>query len=372
MPTTLVLGAGASLASALHFHPVRNTRMNPPLDYNFFDKIAALGITVPAELRHWAASEAAVDPFAGGGGPPVRMEEFFKELFGEFQDAASATGPATKAYTQMVEIYAQVLRQTTNWMCADSRKGAPLGRLIQQLAENDDDLSVITFNHDLVIENEIFKRARLRKRWCLDQGYGTYVAGLPVTAPTGRGFAKFPGHDATCDHTRPITVYKLHGSLNWYVKMRGQTPARGLLSGSSASTKIEVTRRRTLAAQITVTNRKTSTGRGGRTRWSTWPVVVPPVHEKDAIIRATIQPVWDEARSALARADTLVFCGYSLPMLDTGAERLFQRALNSSPSVPWVNVIDPSPGVTTRYAALAPRMPLRWYPSIATYLDGTA
>jgi hypothetical protein len=369
MPTTLVLGAGASLASALHFHPVRNTKMNPPLDYNFFEKINALDITVPAELRRWASSEAAVDPFSGSGGPPVRMEEFFKELFGEFQDAAAATSPATKAYTQMVEIYAQVLRKTTNWMCSDSRKGAPLGRLIQALAERDDDLSIITFNHDLVIENEIFKRARLRKRWCLDQGYGTFLSSVPTTAPTGRGVPRFPVHDAACDHGRPITVYKLHGSLNWYVKMRGQTPARGLLSGSGGAPKIQVTRQRTLAAQVTVTTRKQATGRGGRTRWSTWPVVVPPVHEKDAIIRLTIQPVWDEARAALGRADTLIFCGYSLPMLDTGAERLFQRALNSSPAMPWTSVIDPSPGVTTRYASLAPRMPLRWYPSISSFLD---
>jgi hypothetical protein len=316
MPTTLVLGAGASLASALHFHAVRNTKMNPPLDYNFFEKIATLGIPIPDELRIWASTEAAVDPFSAALGPPVRMEEFFKELFGDFQDAASSKSAATTAYAQMVEIYARVLRETTNWMGADSRKGSPLGRLIQSLAEQSDDLTIITFNHDLVIENEIYKRARLNKRWCLTEGYGVFGSNLSVTSPTNRKVKTFQQHGASCDHTRPITIHKLHGSLNWYVKIRGSTPTRSVLAGGASAPKIGVTRSRELLSQVTVNNRKKSTGRGGRTRWYTWPVVVPPVHEKDAIIRATIQPVWDEARAALSRSDVLVFCGYSLPMLD--------------------------------------------------------
>lgn len=213
MPTTLMLGAGASLASALHFHKLRNARQNPPLDSTFFEKIGALGIKIPANLRTWAATEAAVDPFDPASGPPVRMEEFFKELYGDFQDTPALSGLPTRAYSELVDVYGRVLRETTNWLCADNRTGSPVGKLIQQLADATDDLSIITFNHDLVIENEIVKRARQRKRWCLTQGYGTFGAALQVTAPCRAPAATlFPDHGIGCDHTRPISLYKLHGS----------------------------------------------------------------------------------------------------------------------------------------------------------------
>jgi len=141
-----------------------------------------------------------------------------------------------------------------------------VNRIIHEAAQRATKISIITFNHDLVIENEIFKRARLRKRWCLDEGYGSFGTSMTATAPRSRGVAKFPVHDAGCDHTRPITVYKLHGSLNWYVKMRGKTPTRSLLTGGSGPKKIAVTRQRTLAAQVTVSNQRSKPGRGGRAR----------------------------------------------------------------------------------------------------------
>jgi hypothetical protein len=371
VPTTLVLGAGSSLANALHFHAVRNTRKNPPLDVNFFAKINDLGIDVPTDLRKWASTEAALDPFDANG-PPVRMEEFFKELFGEFQDT-SGPNITTRAYTELVKIYARVLRDTTNWLCADSRSGSPIGKLLQCLADGTDDLSVITFNHDLVIENEIHKRAKLRKRWCLQQGYGQHFAALTYTNPSGGTAPLFEAHtNPGCDHSKPIRVFKLHGSLNWYVRLRGGSPTRNVLSGSGSNAKIHVTRRRTIDDQFTISANRTSRSSRGRTSFNTWPVIVPPVHEKDAIIRSNLKEVWQEARLALGQSDRIVFCGYSLPLLDTGAERLFQRAIATSSDLSKVEVIDPQPAVGTRYATLAPKRPMHWYPSVESFLDAQA
>jgi hypothetical protein len=63
---------------------------------------------------------------------------------------------------------------------------------------------VIRFNHDLVIENEIFKRFRLRQRWRI-RSYGTFSDGRTfLTTPR---HPLFPSHeDALCDHSRPISA----------------------------------------------------------------------------------------------------------------------------------------------------------------------
>jgi hypothetical protein len=145
------------------------------------------------------------------------MEEFFKDLYHDFQNRP-ADGSLRGAYIALVSAYMRVIRETTNWLCEDSRLRAPIGRLIAAAAEQADTVSVITFNHDLVIENEIFKRARLRQRWCLHNGYGAIGSSMSAL----RGAAPlFPEHSSACDHTRPLMVYKLHGSLNWIIPTSG-------------------------------------------------------------------------------------------------------------------------------------------------------
>src|SRR5207249_11368326 len=51
--------------------------------------------------------------------------------------------------------------------CADSGRPCPLASC---------SVTILTFNHDLVIENEIFRRSQLVGRWCLDEGYGSFGA----------------------------------------------------------------------------------------------------------------------------------------------------------------------------------------------------
>ena len=72
------------------------------------------------------------------------------------------------AYADLVNLYLQVIRETTNWLSEDGRRGAPIGRLLADAASASESLTIVTFNHDLVIENEINRRAHLRRRWCLD------------------------------------------------------------------------------------------------------------------------------------------------------------------------------------------------------------
>jgi hypothetical protein len=265
---------------------------NPPLDFTFFDKVSALKVSVPTDLKAYAAAMPGPNPFeVGPGRPPFRMEEFFKELFSDFQEAVPGS-PIALAYEQLVALYARVLRETTDWIGSDGKTGGPVGRLISAAADVSDAVTIVTFNHDLVIENEIQKRARLRRRWCVDLGYGAYSKSLIYTNPTSAGLL-FPAHSAACDHARPIVVLKLHGSLNWYVRMNGQHPSRAILAGNAAVPRVHCTRRRMVPQQFRYT--RPASPKAGRTGWYTWPVLIPPVYGKEAMTRNLVSQVWTDA-----------------------------------------------------------------------------
>jgi hypothetical protein len=359
VPITLVLGAGASLANALHFRSQRMASSRPPLDTTFFQTVRARRIPFTPAMRTYLTNVAQVDP-DGEELRAVRMEEVFKDVFFDFQDSPS-NASFLDAYIDLVELYLRVLRETTNWLNESKRVGAPIGRLISDAAGADDDVSIVTFNHDLVIENEIQKRPALRSRWCLEGSYGSIVASMGTMAPTATRVATFQTHDdGLCDHGRLIRIFKLHGSLNWVVRLASERPTANFLSGRTQRPMSLLTRR-----QISVSQIERRSGSRGRSVWNLWPVVVPPVYAKQAL-RASLHDAWDDARASLTRADRVIFFGYSLPPIDIEAEKLFQRALAANNVVERLEIINPDPLAAGRYAALA-RLPVRWYPSMQDF-----
>ena len=219
MRIVIVFGAGASLANAQYFRPTKRQWSHPPLDYTFFQKIRQLeSISIPSFLERYAQrlpSGSPFDPHASES----RMEEFFRDVFYDYLEIGSSSRLVSRAYLQLVDVYTGVIRETTNWMLDDGYTGGPIGRTIALAAEIADQVDIITFNHDLLIENEIYKRARLRARWCLARGYGSFSTDRKFLRPSSA--AVFPTHSTECDHTRPIQTLKLHGSLNWIVRIRG-------------------------------------------------------------------------------------------------------------------------------------------------------
>jgi hypothetical protein len=362
MRTCLVLGAGASLANGQYFHGEKMLDQNPPLDTTFFEKIRALDITVDSSLRRYADALPTGSPFdrktADG-----RMEDFFRDLFHDFLSEGDVRPELVQAYTALVALYRRVISATTDWMCPDHRTGAPVGKLMAAACDAGARVTVLTFNQDLVVENEIFKRARLRRHWCIEHAYGTFCNGREFTASSA---PSFPRHVAACDDGDRLRVLKLHGSLNWYVRMNGRQPSPRVLAGQAGDRTVFVTTRRTVPAQF-VFNR--SGGGRGRTQWYTWPVIIPPVYAKQALIQAFLPAVWTDARRDLQDADRVVFFGYSLPPADIDAEKLFQRTLAANDRLAAIDVVDPEPGAAARYARLVPSKPLRWFPTLDSFLD---
>jgi hypothetical protein len=294
-----------------------------------------------------------------------RMEEVFKDASYDFRETPN-DAVALNGYIDLVDLYLRVLRETTNWLCAANRKGAPVGQFLAACAKHSDDLTVITFNHDLVIENEIARRARLRHRWCLDEGYGSLSSSFTPLFP-GAGTATFPLHRAgLCDHHRPITVLKLHGSMNWLVRINSTRPTARFLSRGGGSGDLNLVTRR----QIAVRQQYVRTGGGrGRTRWDLWPLVVPPVYAKQELRAAALQQVWTDARTAIEGAERLLFFGYSLPELDVEAEKLFERALLKNSNAEWIDVINPASESASRFAGMSPSRPVRWYPALRDFFS---
>jgi len=156
-----------------------------------------------------------------------RMEEVFGDVYYDFLE--NQTGNlALRAYTELVRLYLQVLRETTNWLADDSRRSAPIGRLIAAACEVADEVTIITFNHDLVIENEIDRRAKLRKLWCVTEGYGAVSKELNVLEP-GVNVPVLSHHSDDCEHK--IRIIKPHGSLNWVHRLNSKDPTARFLEG---------------------------------------------------------------------------------------------------------------------------------------------
>jgi hypothetical protein len=362
MGTCVVFGAGASLANAQHFHKERRTDRNPPLDTTFFEKIRALGITVSSDLRSYAARLPTGSPFEQTVAA-VRMEEFFKDLFFDFSGESQTGTKVVDAYTALIDLYRRVISETTDWMSEDSRKGGPVGKLIAHVVEQDEAVTLMTFNQDLVLENEIHKRARLRSLWCLDHGYGSFSDQVEMLYTEAKPI--FDSHGEECDHGKRLRILKLHGSLNWQVRMNGRQPSPRILTGEGSPPPVQVTRRRRVPSQLRFT--KPNRGRG-RTLWYMWPVIVPPVYNKQSLINKFFPQVWEDAHEHLRQCSRLIFFGYSLPPADIEAEKLFQRSIFGNDRLAGVDVINPDPDAAARYARLVPGKSLRWFPNVETLL----
>jgi len=160
-------------------------------------------------------------------------------------------------------------------------------------------------------------------------------------------------------------VHKLHGSLNWVFRLRGQLPTERQLTGVTTPGELILTQRREIPYRLRYSI--APTGRRGRTDWWTWPLIIPPIYAKQALIHL-VDPAWASARRALEQCDRLVFFGYSLPPADIEAEKLFQRTITANSNVAALEIINPDPGSASRYAALVARRPLRWYADVDQFV----
>ena len=162
-----VLGAGASLGEAQDRRPVQ-TREHPPLDANFFQRVAKYHNDALFSRVQSQAERLGIDDLARTDAP-VGLEDYLGRLY--FNVQHNPLRASVQAYFQLIDLYAWEVLRTTNWMIG---KAGLIKRVLQKEIAADRSVSVITFNIDLLIENalERLSHSRPSASWGLEDAYG--------------------------------------------------------------------------------------------------------------------------------------------------------------------------------------------------------
>jgi hypothetical protein len=256
-----------------------------------------------------------------------------------------------------VRLYNAELLMTSNWMVG--RNGV-IRRLIQQELRAGR-LSIITFNHDLLIENALatLSPSRYRGAWCFRHVYGVRTTMEPILDDS-------EAYDLTCpgDRDRHVALFKMHGSCNWVYRTRNEYPSAQVARGD-----------RTLYLWINKQlSQSTHMGRAGSERrgrgsWYMWPLIVPLVYEKHSYITGDLKQVWNDAGNALTRATRVIFWGYSFPRADLHARYFFGSIAHRNEAMKSPILINPDPRSEDElWNVLQPRK-VSHYRHIETFLD---
>jgi hypothetical protein len=368
MRTVVIVGAGGTLAHAEALRATRR-RYHPPLDGTFFERSASLAKydrvvkrRVTEFKRALSTSGMFYDPWTY---PSPPMEQFFADVYYE---VASEDERAFPVFVELLHLYAVVLGATTNWMGCRPRAGL-LGKLLRSEIDlaGGDEVSVITFNQDLVLENELS---------ALPSRYGevflhTLYGDPGLDGLFGRGVAsderfqlRPPDESAV---PVPVKLYKLHGSLNWMLRTRNSDPEVGTLFPRDRRRERSVF---VLDRRVIADNQMMNTEAGaGRSRWYLWPLVVPPIYDKQRIVAMDLlRSIWDKARQSLAEADRVVLLGYSLPDADIQARQMLRAAFTTNPRLDAIDCINPDATLGARLKSTLNTNVVRMYHDLASYL----
>ena len=221
-----------------------------------------------------------------------------------------------------------------------------------------DDIAIVTFNYDLQIEKSLE---------ALETNGDTTTDGVALNFPYCYGLPepKMTSPNRSTDlfrvgteSLRGVPLLKLHGSLNWYSTHNSRNPSVDALLRTSRA--IRITRRREPNIGMTL---------NGTRKTYAFPVVIPPVLNKSAILPTGFGQVWTSAENHLEKSEKVIVFGYSCPPFDFEAANLIARTLRASSSLQSISVIDPNPDTVTRYANLCRARRIMYFDSSESYLS---
>jgi hypothetical protein len=107
----------------------------------------------------------------------------------------------------------------------------------------------------------------------------------------------------------------------------------------------------------------------GRRTMHTFPLIIPPVNHKAAIIHEELHPLWQQAEEKLTNANQVIVFGYSCPPTDFESANMLRRSTNTGVNPTSFEVIDPNPGAFTRYVDVTCLDHLAYYRSSDAYIS---
>ncbi|MHC1726222.1 MAG: hypothetical protein AB9866_09480 [Syntrophobacteraceae bacterium] len=179
----------------------------------------------------------------------------------------------------------------------------------------------ITFNYDDILDEVFWQvnkitNSRISRRWDPNTGYGFLCSSAP-SASWG----------ASTGVTLPSTsfILKLHGSINWYVRL-GYSPPYSIDAIAHMEDWCSAEGVSEEAMQLISLHLESE------------PFIVPPVLMKSALVeQPIIRLLWEIAYGSLRKAKQVTFIGYSLPLTDIAADFLFREALQPRTEISVVN-----------------------------------
>lgn len=266
---------------------------------------------------------------------PIGLEEYLGRLY--FNVHHNPLAASVRAYFELIDLYAWEVIETTQWMIG---KPGLIKRVLEKEFQARDQVSIVTFNIDLLVENALERLAHSRggPQWGLGTAYG-------FSKPLKTASSPVPLFEY--DGLSSIRLFKMHGSVNWIFKTRDYHPPADLVSQPREVWQLMDKRLPTRRMRLQPT-----AGAKGRSVWYAFPLIVPPIYEKHAFIRTHLQEMWDNAEQALESADKVVFWGYSFPSADTHARQFFQGMADRNAVLRAPTIINPDPAVGSALWAL--------------------
>jgi hypothetical protein len=173
-----------------------------------------------------------------------------------------------------------------------------------------DGITCVTFNYDDILDGALYDAGRVpnataESGWHPDTGYG-FVCPSSATCVHAGAVRTTPS---------PLLLLKLHGSLNWRLKL-GAQPS-GVVDALVHHEDWSVDPSREGGAVRERIERHLAPGR----------FIAAPLLAKTAVAeRPVLGRLWALAYQALGQAERVIFLGYSLPPADVAAAFLFREA----------------------------------------------
>jgi hypothetical protein len=351
---TIVVGAGSTLSDATN----KPLQKRPPLDRGFFKSCGNLGFLEKTSISGYLKRYYDIDPTAP---EHDSLEHIMAIVYADINNPTLERNAVT-AFRTIIQLFNRRIAETTNELSPTNRTN--LYRILsKQLRDGiaPKDISIVTFNQDLQIE-KVLRRMNATKFYsnmgqifCFPNCYRIDGAHKRLTAPPDN-IERFDICEA---NDSGISLFKLHGSLNWFSTHTSKRVPKNAILNPRKDFKI------TPRFQIPVTMQF----RTKKKMVHTFPLIIPPVNHKAAILHKDLHPVWSLAEQRLRESDSIIVFGYSCPATDFESANLLRRTANTGTNPTSFNVIDPNPKVFQRYIEVTNLDHLSYFRSADAYIQ---
>ena len=347
----LIIGAGATVADVY----LRPTEKQPPLDKKFFSCAKSSGSKKEVDqIESYFSDNYHMDIMNSENDS---LEKIMMTLYSDIFDP-NLSDKSLEIFRLLIHLFNKRLADTTNNI--EPTQNCILYQIVKNYLDKNvkpNNIMFITFNQDLQIEKILheIKQAKDLKTEDIIFNFPTcYLLNkYKITAPKG----KVDVFDVNKENSDGIKILKLHGSLNWYSKHRSQNLNAKQMFKPDRN--INISKRKNINPSLKYS--------GSKRTEHTFPIIVPPVNHKSAIIHNEMRKLWSDSEVALKEADEIIIYGYSCPITDFESSNLILRSLKDENYVK-LSIIDPNPNTLKRYVELIKPKRLSYYCTAKEFL----